>query len=143
MRRVLIASVIVLAASSVGWYVASGTSVPAAASSSVERVQPIPADRAPAQPQDVPPCPEKHGCQGGFYSCTQLGAMCGAGSYSWVDTGNASCDNHGTIVTCPAFKTWHTLQGACGNCPCCSEDPACPCPVGGCTGIAIAGVDCR
>jgi len=94
----------------------------------------------PAASPAVPPCPQLRGCPvanacGGSNPCQLVGFA------SKVDTGDVACDaGGGQILVCAPGTTIHIKTQSCGQCPCCTQSPACFCPLD--CGSAIFGWGC-
>lgn len=86
-----------------------------------------PAPTATAAP---PPCPTTSTCVGGSNSCSTNPANCAAtGRTSVFDTGLTSCTLPNGVVGVCIFGTIKIYTTQCRQCKCCSQTPACLCPL--------------
>jgi hypothetical protein len=80
----------------------------------------------------LPACPTTSPTCVGGSSSRKCGVndFCKAGStINVTDTGDAACDQNGKVLACPAGQTIHIKTIPCTQCPCCSQTPACFCPL--------------
>ncbi len=80
----------------------------------------------------VPQCPIESDCTGpagNGNTCSTNPANCGAGPGQKTDTGWKACSQGGLIFRCPLGQTIIIKSANCSQCRCCSQQPACVCPI--------------
>lgn len=88
----------------------------------------------PSSPAPPPPCPVERNCTGpagNGNTCSTNPANCQATGFGTItDTGNRACTlPDGSIFKCTGHSTIIIKSANCSHCPCCSQTPACLCPL--------------
>ncbi len=112
-----------------------GAELAAQWSQELAKPEPVAGDagaRAEAGHKPLPPCPVESDCTGpagNGNTCSTNPANCGAGPGQRTDTGWSACSQGGSFFSCPLGKTIVIKSANCSQCRCCSQLPACLCPI--------------